>query len=442
MLAKFPSSSIDCVVTSPPYFGLRRYGDGEQIGIEASFAEYLANLVVVFEQVRRVIKPTGCMFLNMGDSYVNDGGAGNQGATGDRADRRHTQTRLVPQNRDLGLKPKNLIGQPWRLAFALQAEGWILRQEIIWHKPTATPESARDRPTRAHETVFLFTKETQYFYDGFAVMEVCTGGSHSRGSSSGSKTRGFTRDHGVKMNLGGNTDGVFAMRNQRSIWRIPSTPFGDEWCTACRTLYSAQEKKRLLRDEKNRLICNCGRVDAWVAHFASYPKELVRRAILAGSSEAGCCMWCGSPQERIVERPKGKDAHPDQELKRNGVMRLMKSGSERAHPDGPRRMSKMAGLRDLTNEYRRAEAYRVKGNVLLPRAHNVTLPAPKSIGWRPTCDCGLGGLVPAKVLDVFAGAGTTLLVAEQLGRDSVGIEINPDYCDLARARLKRELELK
>lgn len=447
VLRTLPDNSVDLVVTSPPYYGQRDYGVDGQIGLEDSFGAYLAKLVIVFEEVRRVLKPSGCMFLNMGDAYVNDGGSGRQGNTGDRLDRRHTQARLIPQVRDLGLKPKSLIGQPWRLAFALMDCGWIPRQEIIWLKGSPTPESAVDRPTRAHETIFLFTKAPQYFYDAFAVMEPTTGNSHSRGSGSAVKNRGMTRADGVKHNLGGATSGVFSMRNQRSVWTINSTPFGDEWCTACKTLYSATEKKKLDRDEKDRLICKCGRVDAWVAHFASFPKRIPELSILAGSSEAGCCMWCGAPQKRIVERPKGRgtDQHPDQELKKLGVKRMMKSGAEAASPDGARRLMKMAGLRELTDEHRRAEANRVKGNVLLPRAHDVTVPAPKHIGWKSTCkkNCpgraGLGGLVPAVVLDPFMGAGSTMMVAEQLGRNSIGIEINSDYCDMAEARIRREI---
>src|SRR3990170_2611483 len=163
--------SVHMVCTSPPYWGLRDYGIGAQLGLEATIDEYVANMVAVFREVRRVLHPSGTLWLNLGDSYNAQTGSGFPG-TG--------QVKLVVESRNAkrprppGLKPKDLCGVPWRVAFALQADGWWLRSDCIWAKPNPMPESVTDRPTKAHEYVFLLTKAANYFYDQEAVREAAT----------------------------------------------------------------------------------------------------------------------------------------------------------------------------------------------------------------------------------------------------------------------------
>lgn len=166
LLKETPSQSFHCCVTSPPYWGLRDYGIEGQIGAEPTIDEYVENLVAVFREVRRTLRDDGSLWLNIGDSYTSGNRTWRQTDKKNRA-RAMTYRPPTPQ----GLKPKDLIGVPWRLAFALQADGWFLRSDIVWHKPNAQPESVKDRPTRSHEFVFLLTKSEDYYYDHRSVME-------------------------------------------------------------------------------------------------------------------------------------------------------------------------------------------------------------------------------------------------------------------------------
>lgn len=262
VLRALPSESIDCCVTLPPYWGLRDYGVDGQIGLEKTPEEFVAKLVEVFREVRRVLKADGTCFVNLGDSYAAAGGSGRQGKNGDRATRTHTQECLLPNSAEAsGLKPKDLIGIPWRVAFALQADGWWLRQDIIWHKPNPMPESVRDRCTKAHEYVFLLTKAERYFWDAGAIAEpVVKGyaGSNFNTGKSGvhqlNRSSDKPRVHG---NLPGRSDGGAACnkpgqetRNRRSVWTLATQPTPD-------------------------------------AHFATYPIELPELCIMAGSREGG-----------------------------------------------------------------------------------------------------------------------------------------------------------
>src|SRR5256714_4859954 len=166
VLPRIPDAWVKCVITSPPYWGLRDYGIEGQIGLEPTLAAYIHKLTGVFAEVRRILKPDGILWLNIGDGYTS----GNRGwrAPDKKNPNRAMSTR--PDNPP-GLKDKDLMGVPWRLAFALQEAGWFLRSDIIWHKPNAMPESVKDRPSRAHEYIFLFTKEEQYAYDAETVLE-------------------------------------------------------------------------------------------------------------------------------------------------------------------------------------------------------------------------------------------------------------------------------
>jgi site-specific DNA-methyltransferase (adenine-specific) len=166
VLQSLPSKSVQCVVTSPPYWGLRDYNVPGQIGLEASLPQFINRLLGVFTEVRRVLRDDGVFWLNIGDSYTS----GNRGW---RAPDEKNPARAMSMrpNTPEGLKPKDLLGIPWRLAFALQDDGWYLRTDIVWHKPNAMPESVKDRPTRAHEYIFMFTKNERYYYDRESVIE-------------------------------------------------------------------------------------------------------------------------------------------------------------------------------------------------------------------------------------------------------------------------------
>jgi len=171
VLRRLPSSSVRCVVTSPPYWGLRDYGIDDQIGLEQTMPQFIQKLVAVFAEVRRVLTDDGTLWINIGDGYTS----GNRGY---RATDKKNPARAMTVRPDTpeGLKPKDLMGIPWRLAFALQDDGWYLRTDIIWNKPNAMPESVKDRPTRSHEFLFMFSKSEKYFYNSDAVKQVADNG--------------------------------------------------------------------------------------------------------------------------------------------------------------------------------------------------------------------------------------------------------------------------
>ena len=265
LLPTLPDGSVHCCVTSPPYFGLRDYGCAGQIGIEKTPDAYVAELVAVFREVRRVLRDDGTLWLNLGDSY--NGYMANQYGTGLETKRQAARKYIEPGAglRYKGLKNKDLIGIPWRVAFALQADGWYLRQDIIWHKPNPMPESVTDRCTKAHEYIFLLSKSARYFYDSDAIAEPALYGDNG-------STFDGPRDHAVHPNVGkvrretvarggfaGKTEAlpgrnafraIKDTRNKRSVWTIP---------TGC---YKG-------------------------AHFATFPPALALPCVLAGCPAGG-----------------------------------------------------------------------------------------------------------------------------------------------------------
>ena len=290
VLKTMPEQSVHCCVTSPPYFGLRDYGVEGQIGLERTPEEYVDKLVQVFREVRRVLRDDGTLWLNLGDSYNGSGGAGGDYNPGGLKEGQPKYPgRKVP-----GLKPKDLIGTPWMVALALRNDGWYLRCDIIWEKVNCLPESATDRPTRAHEYIFLLSKSPKYYYDHEAIKEPVTSKQSPQAVSF--KRKGSKREQPIP----GQAYGTYRpnrkdtplrpTRNKRSVWTVPTQPFPE-------------------------------------AHFAVYPPALITPCILAG--------------------------------------------------------------------------------------------------------CPVGGTV----LDPFAGSGTTLLVATQHHRKSIGIELNPEYIEIAKRRL-------
>lgn len=435
-LRTLADGSVQCCVTSPPYWGLRDYGVDGQIGMERTPEEYVARLVAVFREVRRVLRDDGTLWLNIGDSYASGKGTCHNPGGGPKSyiqekERFQLDRGSVTSLRESGLKPKDLVGIPWRVAFALQADGWWLRSEIVWAKKAPMPESVRDRPTRSHEKVFLLTKAARYFYDAEAVRELPADYSRKGGSATytanGSTTNGVGSSTLHQMNSRG--------RNQRDVWTLGPEPYPE-------------------------------------AHF-----EIPRRAILAGTSARGCCPRCGAPWKRVVERtseatgwqptctcgapgdwqpddleiiasPLGGDSERDDPTMQTGRagMNRLRSDNEGQRPItryeqrqyaahlriSPHRVAMADQAGSAFDHYVRTDksGARAVPQDLLERwiergeLERVTIPT-----WSPPDP------VPCTVLDPFLGSGTTLAVAKELGRWGVGVELNGDYVDLAWKRI-------
>lgn len=412
-LRELPDESVHCIVTSPPFWGLRDYGTGsweggdpecshavmkagryeralatstlgggkktvghvqngfgpvcgrcgarrvdEQIGLEETPDEWCERLVEVFRECRRVLRTDGCFWLEVGDTYAAQGGGKTEGQY---EEKRVPGTTWQPaRTPPSGLKPKDLVGAPWMLAFALRADGWWLRADDIWWKRNAMPESVTDRPTRDHSYVFLLTKSAQYAYDMEAVREP-----HS---PDGRKMTGVVGGPGSAQHRNGER-WPGGGRNMRTVWDIPteSTEF---------------------------------------EHFAVMAQALAERCIKAGTSERGCCEACGAPWQRVVER-EGESV--EQRMAR--ATKVMPDGTLAPRSDGG----------------------------LTQHAAGSLLATPRPVGavtWEPTCQHA-AGVVPCTVLDPFAGSGTTALVARRLGRRSVGVELSEESLRIAAKRLQQ-----
>jgi len=601
-LRDIPDDSVHCVVTSPPYFGLRDYSTGRwegglpecdhkvrkdpriesstlgggkgttghqqegyrdqcgrcgavrvdrQIGLEPTLADYLATMVDVFREVRRVLRPDGTCWLNIGDSYAGGGGYYPDAPSNqpDAAKARNAPgaqingARIAGQRSLHGLKPKDLMMVPARLAIALQDDGWWLRSDIIWHKRAPMPESVTDRPTSAHEHIFLLTKAPKYFYDAAAVAEPSEEPDRIRldriGGASG---------HTVRHSPGGMMRGV-QTRNLRNVWTLSPEPFSgwtetsrqvpvafdeaddDTWrtpstdcpvhewtgrpdpirvrdergggasirtsgngirrdseprsdsaptgliraeatpdesldslpllralaatphsngtsktghapatsspCTpsgetqrrtddmpaspACAALHHDMPASSISMDDLGAhrephtsagtvrtssephvsAPCTCSYhkiVTESISHFATYPTEIPRRAIKAGTSERGVCAACGAPWVRQVERRPMVIARSDR--------------------------------REQMGEFGRTQS---SGTMVSP-------PSTQTTGWAPSCACD-ADVIPATVIDPFLGSGTTMLVADQLGRTCIGVELNPAYAAMAEKRVRSDAPL-
>ena len=340
------AGSVHTCVTSPPYWGQRDYGVSGQLGLEADPQDYLATLVDVFREVRRVLRPDGTLWLNMADSYVG-GGRGGIGTrstiNGGHASQNESRKALMSGPRldphPFGLANKQLLGLSWMLAMALQEDGWWLRSCNIWNKTSKLPESVKDRPTMSHEFVFLLAPSARYYYDAFAIREPYS-------------------------------DPVDAaagrMRNKRSVWTLPTQPVTE-------------------------------------SHFACFPTWLVSPCILAGTSARGVCADCGTPFVRQTSM-----VDPDGVLGR--------------------------GWHNHSDDARFGQRTHVEAG---------SAPIEIETGWRLRCECQARiwneeeCIKPATVLDPFSGLGTTMIVAEELGRDSIAIEISPRYCEMSIDRAKR-----
>jgi DNA modification methylase len=432
LLPALPDDSVHCVVTSPPYWGLRDYGtaiwdggdDGcdhvqaaggvrnngrdraasggkfhdspnvelglgvpfrsactkcgarridSQLGLEPTYQEHVDAMVAVFREVRRVLRRDGTLWLNYGDSYATsvNGRLANDTKLKGNDDRSFRDKPFSTIQG--GLKPKDLCGIPWRVAFALQADGWWLRQDIIWSKPNPMPESVTDRCTKAHEYLFLLAKSERYFYDGDAIREPYLETSLGRydyqldaSTSPGHHQPGNTdKRHEQKTNRGPNTLG----RNKRSVWHIATAPYSE-------------------------------------AHFATFPPALIEPCILAGCPVKACAK-CGAPWVREVELTEEYAAY----LTSGKAWR-----DDTGKPDG------------FTNR-------QPKGG------HPAYLPQKnRTLGFLPSCACD-AGTVPGTVLDPFSGAGTTGLVADRLQRNAILIDLNGKYAGMATMRIRGDAPL-
>jgi DNA modification methylase len=426
VLRTLPEESVHCVVTSPPYWGLRTYGtvpkvwggdsscshtwetvnipsgNGQvthpmvartlnaasatrsprasascmkcgawkgELGLEPTPELFVDHLADVFDEVRRVLRSDGTLWLNLGDTYCTHP-AGLSGArrwkTSTLEVRDHTRAEQAGSidKRSPGLKEKDLVGIPWKVAFELRRRGWYLREDCIWAKKNPMPEPVRDRPTRSHEYVFLFAKSRRYFYDAEAVREPLQESSLQRlrhhvpnpKDNPRYKSKHLRGDF-RRFPMLGNTDP--SGRNLRSVWQIATQPYPG-------------------------------------AHFATFPEALAEVCIRAGTSRKGTCVVCGTPWTHKVRATGGgigHDWHPDKSL-------ALGRGQGIAAP----------GTHDGT--YRRIDR-----------------------GFRRACSCRTRRVVPCVVLDPFVGSGTTLAVARRLRRRSVGIDLNPNYENLARERI-------
>jgi len=519
ILRGMPAGSVQCCVTSPPYYGLRDYGVGpvvwggerdcqhewgaelpphhpgqvEQskwknaeaagkgqtaasgqfcskcgawrgnLGLEPTPELYCEHLVEIFQGVKRVLRDDGVVWLNLGNSYWGGKGASNyafqsrrksKSMEGDHHNIEAAMGGMRPQDGPHEvLKPKDLIGIPWRAAFALQADGWYLRSDVIWAKGVsgqkelagqvadamreqgcsheqiegavgrlglyvgnAMPESVRDRPSRGHENLFLLTKNKRYFYDKGAIAEV---GDAKQRAHNIKCAKSYDNQDRIDGGQPGNVNNVgihsrpgASGRNRRDVWTITTKPCAWEYCLNCDTLYEGKERNRIKKRDKQRVCPACGSTDHWVDHFAQFPPDLIEPCILAGTSEKGCCPECGKPWRRTKQRTNivdesAKGSSFDQG--RTGT----RDGGDRTQP-GPRFIKVQTG-------------------------------------WEPSCDCGEWTRdgngnqtkarpipVPCVVLDLFAGAGTTGIVAVRQGREFVGIDLNPAYAAVALARVRRQ----
>jgi DNA modification methylase len=324
---------------------------------------YVSHLVEIFREVRRALRKDGTFWLNLGDSY--SGYHGNSRVPDSEAP--SNKPGYIENMRKStvgvsGLKQKDLIGIPWMTAFALRADGWYLRQDIVWAKKNCLPESMTDRCTKSHEYLFLLSKSARYYFDNEAIKEPASGrepGNKTHKHVDSVKRRVAEGDHSERTKLGLATTGAFSFRNKRDVWTTSTRPYKG-------------------------------------AHFAVFPTALVEPPILAGTSEKGCCKKCGSPWKRVMERGLDPTAIPLSERPESG----------RTQPGNAT----------------------VKPGSMGPGCKS------RTVGWKPTCDCNAGDPVPCTVLDPFGGSGTTGEVAERLGRNSILIELNPSYVELAKRR--------
>jgi DNA modification methylase len=466
-MRKLPAGSVHCCVTSPPYWGLRDYGiapvDWEPVsyapmpglpaidvpamtcvlGLEPTLEAFLGHIVAVFREVRRVLHKSGTLWCNMGDAYAGSWGSQGRENSGIAvsalsAHQVAASPRKASNTGSLdgtpGLKAKDLQGQPWRVAFALQADGWYLRSDIIWHKPNPMPESCTDRPTKAHEYLFLLTRSKSYFYDQVAVQEPASENTNARVSKADAAALGVDpRSSSLAMPNGWQDSPTYHGQNPNNAPKKGGTPKADGGAKALsknnasmdaalavmppmrnlRDVWKADEDEWSQFQQWKREQARDDKPDVWTiniegyagAHFATFPTALVKPCILAGTSAKGCCPECGAPWTRLVEQVDTgrKQKMPD------GMM-TSKGSHGSVHPEG---RQKGEGGKAVTTAV--------------------------TTGWKPGCQCSarfteLGEPDPCTVLDPFGGSGTTGAVALELGRRAVLIELGAHHIPLIQQR--------
>jgi DNA modification methylase len=327
VLREMPDNLVNCVITSPPYWRLRDYGVEGQLGLEPTMEEYLEKMLAIFREIRRVLRPDGTLWLNLGDTYAAGGlgpGSGKQTTNYGSCNGRHIEK---PRRAPMGLKPKDLVGIPWRVAFALQADGWYLRQDIIWHKRNAMPESVKDRPTRAHEYIFLLSKSRKYYYDYKAIMEPASPDTHAR------YARGRSDNH--KWADGGPGDQTIAKSfehmlkpgvNPKAAKAVPPSGWntgegahdsiehnqGDplERYGRSRALmpkqnpYFSAAMKEVVEMRNKRSVWDIPTSPYSGPHYATFPPKLIEPCILAGCPEGGSVLdpFMGSGTTAVVSK--------------------------------------------------------------------------------------------------------------------------------------------
>jgi site-specific DNA-methyltransferase (cytosine-N4-specific) len=396
-------TSVDCLVTSPPYWGLRDYGVEGQCGLEAHPQEWLEKMVDLFVRLRPALKPTATLWVNLGDTYGFSGkGQGKERSPGfdqwKQATNRGTIGVEAPdwnRIRDGWVRPKQLLMLPERFAITMQDAGFLLRNKVIWAKPNAMPSSARDRLTTKHETVFFFTLGPKYYFDLEAVRVPLAQASVTRLSQP-------TFDD----QTGGPKDGINPNRSARKALvnlqkRYPNGPGGSPLHRG-----SPDGESHGGQERESNPYGGANPGDFWMippapfpeAHFATFPPQLVERPLKAGCPRE-VCVECGKPNVREV-------------VAYGGAIGRSWHGHESDLRVGAGQAACLAERRDS-----QGRAYRRE-----------------TLGWRPTCDCE-APFVPGLVLDPFLGSGTTLCVAKELGLRGIGFELNPTYCAMAARRI-------
>jgi len=409
VLQELPDESVHCVITSPPYWGLRDYGVDGQLGLEPTAGLYVQHLVEVFREVRRVLRDDGTLWLVVGDSYAATpkgslAGQDKSGLTSTRTQER-ALVRGVDKLAGSGLKPKDLVGIPWRVAFALQADGWWLRSDIIWQKINCMPESVRDRPTTSHEYIFLLAKSRKYYYDQDAIREPHKSETLGRYKYEFWPEGTKEAEGAGRLDSAPNTGGMKSLhplgRNKRTVWAIPTRPYHG-------------------------------------AHYAVFPPDLVEPMILAGTSAKGCCPKCGAPWERIVTKGEPIQQHwaPGTQKKigkaqgKHGKSSIMETGFVRPGTTvGWRPTCKCSGLTLIKDPPRPPYTDDPYEETVHTQRMNKWLEL-----WEGFNGDGLHSLYEAEpkdpciVLDPFAGSGTVGEVAVKHNRRAILIELSETYC--------------
>jgi len=399
------------------------------VGVEGTPEAYIASLVEIFAECKRVLRDDGTLWANLGDSFSGSGGSHKKGGKNpglSKSDTRSgaTEDEAPATGNTTGIKAKNLIGIPFMAAFALRDAGWYWRAIIPWEKKNCMPSSTLDRPTIGTEYWLMFSKSPKYYYDQFAVLQPfadkrqgADGSGKKRVRNVGGRTDGYTTPNGVYPEQNGgrfrrDTDwfmeslqiiqetGEGALLDENGdILAMHFNPGNARWeyCKHCDTLYNNKQIK-YIKDDK---CYQCGRTDGWVKHYAAYPLEMIEPLIRACTSEYGCCATCGAPYIRVMNKATraGTGAY-------NAVVESAVSGT------------KIAGTA-------------MRGNA----GKNLGTLAKNTIGWQASCKCN-AEMVPSTCLDPFSGTGTTGIAALMHGRDYIGCELGADYAKASAARLR------